>query len=647
MAITHHAALEEYNAALRQGLREKAELEAAGKPVNPAVLDSIIPDISSEVTQELGLMEIPADRIIGTRSAGRIAAFTPDFRPLLQADSEFGAKWISLCRDHLGETGIRDPIFCYEYLGNFYVQEGNKRVSVLRHFGAARIPATVRRVLPVPGDAPRIRAYYEFLDFFKATRLYTVQYRRPGDYEKLLSYLDKKSGDSWTEEEIRTFTAYFQYFLEAFRALNTRGADVLPEEALLHWLQLYPYRNLGRLSAAELKKSLAAVWEDVLSSASPENVRMETTVDLEKPGILTRLISPGQEHLTVAFVHQLSTAVSGWAMGHEDGVARLRKALGSRVTVRSYFNANDLPSAEAAIAEAVRDGARVVFTTAPLLRRATLKAAAAYPKVRFFNCSVQQPYSSICSYYGRVYEAKFITGAIAGAMAKNDRIGYIASYPIFGVPASINAFALGAQLTNPRAKIELRWSCTAGNHQADFLADGIRVISNRDTPVQSRMYLDFCSYGTYQLDDRGELAPLASPVWIWGKFYEAVAEKLLSGTWKTDKTQPTNFWLGMDSGVIDLSLSDRLPDGVRMMAEFLRSGLIHRTIDPFGRKIIARDGTAKSRGTRCFTPDEILHMDWLCENVIGTIPGQEEILPMAMPMVRELGIYKGSPAELA
>ena len=92
----------------------------------------------------------------------------------------------------------------------------------------------------------------------------------------------------------------------------------------------------------------------------------------------------------------------------------------------------------------------------------------------FLNCSVDQAYSSIRTYYGRIYEAKFITGAIAGAMAQNNRIGYIASYPIFGVPASINAFALGAQMTNPRAQIELRWSCVKGTPQADLLADGIR-----------------------------------------------------------------------------------------------------------------------------------------------------------------------------
>ena len=70
--------------------------------------------------------------------------------------------------------------------------------------------------------------------------------------------------------------------------------------------------------------------------------------------------------------------------------------------------------------------------------------------------ALDQPYSSIRSYYGRLYEAKFITGAIAGAMVANDRIGYIASHPILGVPASINAFALGAQMTNPRAQIELK-----------------------------------------------------------------------------------------------------------------------------------------------------------------------------------------------
>ena len=631
---------EEYSRALKLGQKEVAELSAAGKPVNPAVLDELLPGAAAEVVVDLGLLEIPSERIVGTKSAGRIAAFSPSFRPLLDPHSEFAMKWSVLCDAHLGDVGIRDPISCFEYLGNFYVQEGNKRVSVLRYFDAPRIPAYVKRIMPPPSDEPRIQAYYEFLDFFKVSRLYAVQFRRPKDYAKLLSALGKKSGESWTEEERRNFNAYFSYFKNAFRQINTHDADILPEEALLLWLQLYRFQDLGKFSDAEILKSLQALRQDLVSAASHDSIKVQTTAEPGKSGILNRIINP--DHLHVAFVHQLNPGTSGWVLGHEKGREYLEQVMGNRITVKSYFNANSAEEAELLLEQAVGEGAQVVFTTAPLLRAPTLKAAVKYPKVQFLNCSVDQPYSSVRSYYGRVYEGKFITGAIAGALAQNNRIGYIASYPIYGQAANINAFALGAQLTNPRAQIELRWSCVQGNPQADFIADGIRVISNRDAPAQSRMYLDFCSYGTYLVDDMGELIPLGSPVWVWGKFYELVVNSIFSGTWKSEKSGFTalNYWLGMDSGVIAVNLSDKLPEGLRTLAGFLQAALTAKTLDPFARRIVAQDGTVKNDGTSTFTPDELLHMDWLCENVQGKIPSFEELLPISQPMVRELGLHR-------
>lgn len=637
-------ATEEYLQALRAGLKESRELASAGRPIHPTVLDELLPENSAQTVVDVGLVEIPAERIVGTKSAGRIAAFTPSFRPLLDAKSEFAAKWINLCAAHLGDTGITDPIVCYEYLGNFYVQEGNKRVSVLRYFDAARIPGMVRRIMPAPSEDPRTRAYYEFLDFYKVSQLYTVQFRRPGDYAKLLGYLGKKTTDIWTEEERRTFSAYFHYFRNAFLSLNTRQEDVLPSEALLLWLALYPYEDLGRLSAADLKKSVAALWEDMVTSSREDAVKVQTKAEDEtKTSLVSRLVS-GLDVLNVAFIHQLNPSQSAWVLGHEDGRAHVEAIFGDRIRIHSYYDANTTEIAEQRIEQAVADGAQVVFTTAPPLCTATLKAAVKYPKVRFLNCSVDQAYSSIRTYYGRIYEAKFITGAIAGAMAGDDRIGYIASYPIFGVPASINAFALGAQMTNPRAQIELRWSCVAGMPQADFLADGIRVVSNRDTPTQSKMYLDFCSYGTYLMDSRGDLVPLASPVWVWGKFYEFVIRSILSGGWKRDKADTTalNYWLGMDSGVIGIGLSDKLPEGVRQIVNLLKTGMEQGLIDPFFRKIVAQDGSVKNDGTQHFTPEQVLHMDWLCSNVVGSIPPFEEILPISQKMVRQLGIYRDS-----
>ena len=49
-------------------------------------------------------------------------------------------------------------------------------------------------------------------------------------------------------------------------------------------------------------------------------------------------------------------------------------------------------------------------------------------------------------------------------------------------PAAINAFALGAQLTNPRAEIELRWSCCEASPAARLAEEGLRVICARDLP---------------------------------------------------------------------------------------------------------------------------------------------------------------------
>ena len=164
-------ALDEYNLALKQGQKEYRELVMEGRSPYPAVLDDILPENNTDSVVDVGLVEIPSERIIGTKSAGRITAFTASFRPLLDSKSEFAVKWVNLCAAHLGETGITDPILCYEYLGNFYVQEGNTRVSVLRHFGSPRIPGTVKRIVPPLTDEPRIQAYYEFMDFYKASHL--------------------------------------------------------------------------------------------------------------------------------------------------------------------------------------------------------------------------------------------------------------------------------------------------------------------------------------------------------------------------------------------------------------------------------------------------------------------------------------------
>lgn len=618
-----------YIRAMHLGQKECRDLAAAGADPNPKVLEEVLPDLSRHAIQTLPAREIPAERIIGTRDAGRVLAFSASFYPLLDPDTEFATKWMRLLEAHLSDTGIRDPIECYEYLGNFYVQEGNKRVSVLKAFGAVQIPGIVKRVLPLSWDTPRAQAYAEFLDFYKATELYDVQFKKPGSYAKLLEALGKRPGEEWTEDERKDFASGFHHLKEAVLSMGkaAQGPDqiVTPEDALLIWLQVYPIKQLKELSPKELKTALTGLWEDVQAS-STGTPAVKSEPETEQKSLLDILIPTAPKHIDIALVHMRDPQTSDWTEGHSAGAAYLAEVLGEQITVRNYYHADTPEEAEDLLEQAAEEGAELIFSTSPPLLRPTLKAALRYPKVRFLNCSTGTNLSSVRSYYCRSYEGKFITGMIAGAMANDDRIGYVAGYPILGVPAAVNAFALGARMTNPRAKILLEWSCMKEDPVQSLLERGLRVISARDIPLSDPRYMEKSQYGVSLIDEEGRRISLASSCWEWGKLYEAVARSILSGNW-TQKKKPEaiNYWWGMASGAIDVHITEQVPKGVRTLAESIMRQIKEGVLDPFDGKYSAL---------------ELLEMDWLSDPIEGHIPEYEEILPMSRALVRELGVHR-------
>ena len=143
-------------------------------------------------------------------------------------------------------------------------------------------------------------------------------------------------------------------------------------------------------------------------------------ITTKQTGLLD-FILPGKHtapsHLKVAFVHERTPGTSSWTSQHEFGRTQLDTVFEGKVETAAYFNAVPGKNADALVEQAITDGAGVVFTTSPKLVGASLRAAVRHPQVHILNCSMEMPYASIRTYYTRVYEAKFITGAIAGAMA--------------------------------------------------------------------------------------------------------------------------------------------------------------------------------------------------------------------------------------
>ena len=250
-------AQEQYRRALRMGQKHYKDCVRRGVYPYPVVLDEILDESLVAGHVDIGVIDVPADQIVGTVTSGRTSAFAANFMPLLDSDTEFAHKWVRLCQAHLGDEGIRDPIRCYEYMGRFYVQEGNKRVSVLKSYGAHAVPGHVIRVVPAVSEESRI--YYEFLQFYPLIGIYQLQFTRPGSFVRLQAAMGCDTDHKWTQDERRRFLSGFTYFRDAFRK---RGGDTLPitaADALLVWLEFYPFEDLKRTTAAELLKSLSSV----------------------------------------------------------------------------------------------------------------------------------------------------------------------------------------------------------------------------------------------------------------------------------------------------------------------------------------------------------------------------------------------------
>ena len=111
----------------------------------------------------------------------------------------------------------------------------------------------------------------------------------------------------------------------------------------------------------------------------------------------------------------------------------------------------------AALIKAIGDGCRIIFTTSSAMMPAAVRVALSHPEVHILNCSINLTHNSVRTYYSRMYEAKFLMGALAASLCDSDRIGYVADYAVYGSIANINAFAFGAAMVRPDVKIILKW----------------------------------------------------------------------------------------------------------------------------------------------------------------------------------------------
>lgn len=624
----------EYENARKKGVREFNTRRMSGRNPYLYALDTVISTESIVSEVSLGQIDIPISKILGTKTVGRSKSFAPNFMPILHINTEFAAKWMNLCVAHLTE-GIRDPIKVYEYLNRFYAEEGNKRVSVLKYHEAVTIPGIVTRLVPKYDEQDEtIVLYYEFMEFYKQTRVNYIWMSKRDNFNKLLKQMKKYD---WIEPEKGIeFQSVYHRFRKAYYELGGDKFTHTTADAFLYYLDIYTYEK--DLAQEDLKRQLSNMWDE-FKLLEQQSISVEVSTDeFDKKSLFNLPTFSGVKHAKIAFVNSKSPDSSAWTYGHEIGRNHLDNVFGNQITTQAFNHVPEDETAYDSLVSVVEQGFDVVFTTSPPLINATLKAAVEFKQVKFFNCSENMSYKSVRTYFGRIYEPNFLVGIAAGAMTKTNRIGYVVTYPIPEVISSINAFTLGARFVNPDALVIVKWVESKKVSELPYdngcydidqqLVDmGVDIISHQES---SDLTTKLKNSGIYFADKENrdrEHIYLATPVWNWGEFYERMVRSIMSGSYNrlsnvlSNSDKAINYWWGMDTDVVDIIYTKSgLPRETIQTIKFMKEMIINGTYHPFRGPLYDNKAVLRLDEGHNLAPEDILTMDWFVEGVLGSIP---------------------------
>ena len=243
----------QYKSAYKKGRRTFKNNKRKGVDPYLKALEEIV-NIYDCSIERIGQIEVYADLIIGTVNTSRKYSFASNFMPIVKNNGDFSSKWMNVCKYHLSDTGISDAPVAYEYLGKFYIEEGNKRVSVLKSYGAVYIPCEVKRLLPPRNNKKEIELYYEFLDYYQLSKLYSIQFNKLGYYKKILRLMKYDDNHIWTREERIKFVGFYGRLCDA---LNKMKINSYYPDTLVVLMEIYGFDKLVETNDKELYKAIS------------------------------------------------------------------------------------------------------------------------------------------------------------------------------------------------------------------------------------------------------------------------------------------------------------------------------------------------------------------------------------------------------
>lgn len=331
------------------------------------------------------------------------------------------------------------------------------------------------------------------------------------------------------------------------------------------------------------------------------------------------------KNLKVGFVYVGPIGDGGWTYMHDQARRELEKKFPG---LKTFYveSVPEGPDAERVMEQFIRSGCKVIFATSFGYMDAVQNVAKRHPDVIFMHCSGYKRASNVGTYFGRMYQARYLSGLVAGKMTKSNVIGYVAAQPIPEVIRGIDAFTLGVRKVNPKAIVKVVWLMSwhdpakekeATKALVDAKADVIAMHADTGAAPQAAEELKVWVVG-YN-NDMSKFAPtrqLTAPIWHWSSIYDDVIAKVIKGTWKSSA-----IWWGMDKNVVGLApFNKAVPQSVRALVGSEKQKILSGKWDVFNGPIKDQKGVLRVPAGKSLSDQEKLSLNWFVEGVSGEIP---------------------------
>ncbi|MBQ0052331.1 MAG: BMP family ABC transporter substrate-binding protein [Treponema sp.] len=332
-----------------------------------------------------------------------------------------------------------------------------------------------------------------------------------------------------------------------------------------------------------------------------------------------------KDNIKVGFIYNGLINDEGYTETHDAGRKALDKLGIPTLYVENVSDQGD--DAYVPIMDLIAEGCNVIYATSYGFGPSMLKAADEHPEIIFGHCTGIETRPNLCTYFGKIYQARYLSGIVAGLKTKTNKVGFVAAYEYPECIRGINAFALGVQSVNPEAVVEVEWTHTWYDPRLEkegtlkLLKRGCDVIEqHQDTPAPQLTAQDYGAFcNGYNFNQSAHpVAPnayLTAPIFHWDVFIKHDIQRILEGRWEGKA-----YWEGFETGVVDLAeLSPLCVPGTIPKVERAKNRIINGDLYIFTGEIYDNQGNLRVKSGERMSEDEIWVMNWFVKGVNGKL----------------------------